>query len=263
MRPDMDRLLIQRPRDGHWRPNYVAQGERRQARSLRRDPEAMDRLPRRGSMKPRRARFYDTKHFSDHLTPLYRFLLSRRGRRWDAVYSELRAHLTPRSYLQQHVYEHLWDMVTRHVRVVDGEVQSQSQWGGRFRPLYSRWRWPTFYVDPRDGCLREAPQLPRRPADGPPADRKHVRGDRWHLRLEGIWYAVDLVELHPVGTAWGPLRYEGAPRDACLHQVAHPNNEDARAALYGHRSRVAIRRFQLGRKALRRHGLENHEASAR
>ena len=98
------------------------------------------------------------RYLSDLLGPLRRFLVTRCGSRWDAVHSELRAGLKPRSTLHLHVLEHLERMVYTDVVMIDGAPWSQS-WGCP-RPL-TDYNHHTFFVDPRDGLLRLAPPLQR------------------------------------------------------------------------------------------------------
>src|SRR5207249_3922923 len=78
-------------------------------------------------------------------------------------------------------------------RLIDGEVCDSK--GG---PLHSGWHWRPFYVDPRDGTLREAPQG-RRWRRIPKA-KDYVDGrDEWHQYrlLNGIWYEIELAPLPP------------------------------------------------------------------
>ncbi|MEY3210431.1 MAG: hypothetical protein RIT28_912 [Pseudomonadota bacterium] len=147
MRDDMDRVLIERPRyDSHRR-----HPQRRRQRRFDEDSPRMQPVSRRGG----------SRHLSDLLGPLRRLLVRRCGSRWDAVYSELRAGLKPRSTLHLHVLEHLARMVHTDVVMIDGAPWSQS-WGGA-RPL-TDYNHHTFFVDPRDGVLRLAPMLTRKKA---------------------------------------------------------------------------------------------------
>ena len=144
MRDDMDRVLIERPRyDSHRR-----HPERRRQRRFDEDSPRMVPVSRRGG----------SRYLSDLLGPLRRFLVTRCGSRWDAVHSELRAGLKPRSTLHLHVLEHLERMVYTDVVMIDGAPWSQS-WGCP-RPL-TDYNHHTFFVDPRDGLLRLAPPLQR------------------------------------------------------------------------------------------------------
>lgn len=153
MRPDMPKKLVERPRWGHDLRNHdVVRGRTRGgARGL----GWQDSAPaKRGKMKPRHGW---KKCLNENLKPLVRFLQRRVGRRWDDVYSEIRAGLRLESPIQLHVMEHLWMYVERHVELRDGEVWALGDYPAWRSPLISR-RGDRFYVDPRDGRLREAPR---------------------------------------------------------------------------------------------------------
>jgi hypothetical protein len=106
-RADMAKVLVERPRRGG---QYHRQGR----------PLAVELLPTKEGM---RRRWTDRKELNEHLAPLRRFLGSRVGRRWDSVYAELSAQLTPRNAVQQHVRSHLTDFVALHLVVApDGTL---------------------------------------------------------------------------------------------------------------------------------------------
>lgn len=113
MRADMSEVVIERPRSG-WRvdrygPRWRWRGDEGEESPLR------ERLCPRGK----------TKHFSDLLGPLRRFLHGSVGRPWNAVYRELRRALSPRSYLHQHILLHVGHMVQTEVaRDASGQVVS-------------------------------------------------------------------------------------------------------------------------------------------
>lgn len=114
MRSDMPRVLVERPRGG-WRGPF---GERRRAFERKcRSRDGDDALPARMRMG-----FASTKWLSENLAPLRRFLMSRRDREWDDVHSEIRACLVPRSAVDMHVLQHLWDYVLFTRREPSGRV---------------------------------------------------------------------------------------------------------------------------------------------
>lgn len=100
MRWDMHEVVIERPRCG---PRGRRRGVKWDLRSH--DPEL---IPTRESTSRHRG---GTKHLSDVLGPLKRFLDGAVGRPWDDVYSELRAGLSPDSLLHNHILEHVRGMV--------------------------------------------------------------------------------------------------------------------------------------------------------
>lgn len=137
MRADMRDVLITRGRGGGWKKK---RGRRRPLEELPlREP-----IDRDGN-----------KWFDDLLGPLKRFLASRVGRPWDAVWSEICEHLDRRGLLQRHVFVHLEAMVA--VRVVRRGDQLLACEARGVRPLASgRWRM-SYYVDPDTGRLERAP----------------------------------------------------------------------------------------------------------
>ena len=108
MRKDMFELIIERPRWGRG----VPPGKGRYATRMKADPEA---APLKEGMKFRGR----TRELSENFAPLRRFLARRVGRPWDAVWSEIRAHLSPSSAVQKHVFDHVLQFVERCVFSVE------------------------------------------------------------------------------------------------------------------------------------------------
>ncbi len=98
-----------------------------------------------------------------------RYLRSRLGRSWDAVYSEFSKRLRPHNAVQQHLRDHLDDYIDQHVKLVDGRPHVIV--GGALRAI------------PR----RRSPVRERNP------DVK-IGGDRLHYeRIAGAWFEVELT----------------------------------------------------------------------
>ncbi|MEM7606346.1 MAG: hypothetical protein AAF411_13395 [Myxococcota bacterium] len=150
MRKDITRLLVLRGKCGQrWahRPPRI-KGKRRTA-------DELDRLPRRSGMRAG----YERKYFDEYLAPLKRFLQKRVGRRWDAVYSEIRAHLRVSRAVHLHVLQHLEEMVVLRAWRENGQLVGVDSWGC-VGPL--RWsRWCAYYVD-ESGVLQAIPPGRRR-----------------------------------------------------------------------------------------------------
>ena len=150
MRPDMYEVIIERPRGGAgwgrpW-PRLVPW------QLLDRDDDGdKDGGPCKLRMGPRRR----TKWLNENLAPLRRFLVSRLDRDWDTVHAEICAHIAPRSTVQQHVLQHLYQYVERHVVMIDGWPHHPITWGTshELQPL-SGYGCHTFYVCPETGKLR-------------------------------------------------------------------------------------------------------------
>jgi hypothetical protein len=120
--------------------------------------------------------------------PAHRFLRSRVGRPWDAVYAEICEQCRGRRVAREEFLRH----VERNVRQVGGELHGGGRCGdpGPMRP-------GQLYVCPSSGLLRVTKERSRRPtADG---KRRFVRLDALHQCrvLDGVWHLVTLKRLPP------------------------------------------------------------------
>ena len=132
MRPDMAKVIVERPRRGGY------------GRVKRRIGQDLESQPIKQGMKYRLA---DTKSLNENLAPLRRYLARQVGRPWSKVYSEISENLRVTNAVQQHVRDHLKDFVAIKVACdKSGEPINISGW----------WRSYDFYVDPRDGILKRA-----------------------------------------------------------------------------------------------------------
>ena len=147
MRPDMDKVLCERPR----------RGARLKRRRRYRGP--FEDAPHFESTSRKRG---GSKHLGEHLGPLRRWLVRQVGRHWDDVYADLRSNISPNSAVQMHIWFHAEQYVVRHV-VLDGGVprHAMDEYGRTGRVLQGRWT-PVF-VCPRTGILRRAPDAPNAP----------------------------------------------------------------------------------------------------
>jgi hypothetical protein len=189
MRSDMAKVIVERPRIGSRMRSKPRKGLRRQLQK-----HGYDVLPRREGIK--RPYGHDTKHFNEHLGPLIRFLESCVGRPWNAVFSEISAHINRNSVVQDHVRDHVLQIVATHVVLIDG-VPCGTEGREYGQPLRgSRWH-NHLYVCPLTGILkriklrwtRKRPPEPKLP---PP-----VRVDDNHVcrLVEGHWCLVTLRRL--------------------------------------------------------------------
>jgi hypothetical protein len=179
----MAKVIVERPRRG---------GLRRPGRTV--DVEDM---PSKESLRrPYRLRGTD-KHLNENLAPLRRYLESRIGSRWDEVYSDIAAHLRVDSTVQQHVRDHLKDLVEivpqeRWFSVWDGAGGRRKVRGGRYQALY---------VDPSDGILKKDPdgegraRAARRRAAERPIERIGLDAMRELRLIDGIWYEIAYASL--------------------------------------------------------------------
>jgi hypothetical protein len=218
MRPDMAKVIVERPRVGS------------RAGSKR---KGYDREQRRAGWEGRagregmRRRSGHGKHFNEHLGPLRRFLLSRVGHPWDKVFSEICAHINRNSAVQDHVRDHVVQLVVTHVVLIDGVACSGA--GGDYgRPLHSgRW-WRQFYVCPRTGLLRRVKELRQhsRPAPSPPPVR--VSGTLQCHYLDGAWHLVTLAPLPAE-----PWRAQCTRRDVVIGKKVSELTPETAQKVYG------------------------------
>lgn len=144
MRPDMDKVVTERPRYGH------ANRSKKTGFRVRRYEEGQfDDLPQRLASSRRRQYGWDGKDFSDRIGPLRRFLQSRVGYHWNKVYGELSQVLSKRNLTGQHIWQHVWLEVELHCVIGDdGKVYSKNSSFGRRFSIYKK-----LYVHPKTGIL--------------------------------------------------------------------------------------------------------------
>lgn len=170
MRPDMNKLLCERPRYGE---DYSKFGNKN---------TLLEDLPTKESMrKPYGGRYGRGKQLNDYLAPLRRFLESKVGSLWDDVYSEIRANINPNSTVQQHVLEHIFGYVEINVQYIDGVVYSKP-------PYPSRIGDGEMYVD-SEGYLRCTPNRKRRWKKTLKSCIK-ISETQVLDNIDGVWYRV-------------------------------------------------------------------------
>lgn len=238
MRPDMFKVIVERPRGGG--------GVRHRECSV--DDE---NLPsHEGMSRPHKIRG-NYKWLNENLKPLQRFLERRVGRRWDDVYSEICANLRPRSTVQQHVRDHVDCFVNRDVRLApDGSLQSVP-------PLGESWgRYTQFFVDPRDGALRS---LPRRKWKSPvkTLTRLVLGPERELIKVKGIWYWVVFADVpapvRKVRQVWSK-KLRAMTEEVSLIPTRAVDIVTGATVTHGRYRRA---RRQANGRDLRRHGLVN------
>ena len=210
MRPDMSKVIVERPRPGSER--HVARRFRRlDPKHIDLSDDASDAYPRQIGHKRAAALAGDRKSLNENLTPLRRYLVRQVGRPWDVVWSEISEHLRPSSTVQQHVRDHIQDFVAMRTAMRAGSVYLVDRWGTP-RPLADSSR-PQLYVDPRSGLLC------RNPKHRAYAPRQHRRREEAHLKaLAGRMRVVDAThQLHLLadGNWWevtlAPIPQETVP----------------------------------------------------
>lgn len=234
MRWDMYEVIIERPRVGG---KYLRVNGRERERE--RDPEY---APLLGPISRGRG----SKHLNENLAPLRRFLVSRVGRPWNEVHSEICADLRLTSAVQKHVLDHLRDMVYTHVVRAFDQLRVHGRNG--VEPLGYRRRNTIAYVCPDTGRLA---LLPPRPRPRPPQDPDLVQLDASAQlrRLGGVWYHITLAPV---------------PKDTSFDRAFDVTLGRRLAVLgpswqlgtllqqrYGRWDRYAVAKRQLGKKELR------------
>ena len=141
MRPDMFKVIVERPRLGCW----TVPAPRPRA--------PFDDLPSKEGIRRCHALRGETKTLNENLAPLRRYLKRNVGRPWDKVYSEICDGLKGRSTVKQHVRDHVPDFVsTRAYHDESGRLWVHED---RFDRPTTEWYTP-FFVDPRTGVLRRS-----------------------------------------------------------------------------------------------------------
>lgn len=179
----LDRIIIERPRSGMRISSRRVSGQQKELARITAEASE-DGLLQPYLIKTRNR----TKYFSDHLAPLRRFLTSRVGKPWDLVYSELCHKLDKTTLSGQHLLSHLWELVERHVVIIDGVLYARHN---RNYPLVcGRGQWRNqFYVRPETGVLCFLQSEPREPVK--PVEESIWEGsDRCYRQIDGIWYFI-------------------------------------------------------------------------
>ena len=115
MRPDLNKVLTERPRRGSSSRNLKTRWHEN-GYDDRDKAEDKYALPKIGKMKMHnRENGSETKEFSDLLGPLHRWIKAQVGRNWDKVYSEIRQ-VFPNSNKQNHhlIDTHLMGYINRN-----------------------------------------------------------------------------------------------------------------------------------------------------
>jgi hypothetical protein len=177
MRPDMSKIIVERPRSGSRLRNHKS--------ALTLDP---GRIADDAYIDPPGPTRSGEKSLNENLSPLRRYLQSNVGRPWSKVYAEIRATLDSRKATGLHILQHLRDFVEVDTWL-DGRTVMVWKWR-QAKPVTG------LYVHPVSGLLRRAP------------DREKTRSSKpvTHLALEpnivcslvdGVWYRFEYAEHAP------------------------------------------------------------------
>ena len=242
MRPDMPKILVERPRP----PSRVPRG-----RDGRRFRDASD-----AAFLPMKAGYRDLKPLNENLQPLARYLARQVNRPWSAVYREICAVIDARNAVQRHILQHLTDYVALHTCIVRGELidLGRSYFGPG--PV-----WQPLYVHPRTHLLRRNPKE-REPSRKRSLEANRERAARWRALsptrqlhcLDGHWFAVEIAALPGApASVWDAVRRcritqsPSRGRSALEERVADQ--------LYGRANVYAVSKRQLSAREIRSYGL--------
>jgi hypothetical protein len=222
MRADMAKVIVERPRFGHRLPSRK-KGYRKY---LQKTP--IEDLPQRESLLGLwRGK---GKWFSEHLSPMYRFLRSNLGRPWNKVHQELCEHVRFDNVVQKHVLTHVWDYVSINVEKTEEGIIARRDWGRAYQLSPGE-----MYVCPRSGILKEVKRS---------RSRRTVRRIglgkliQFHYR-DGAWWELQMRPL----TSTGDTTRRHSPRrttarqnqnwDAWLERFIPTLNEEILTSTYG------------------------------
>lgn len=220
MRPDMSKVIVERPRPGS---RSRTEGSFRQALKgaandaiLGKDLEGLNDLGRFLGM----TRLHkDRRSFNEYLQPLRRYILAQIGRRWDDVYSEICEHLNRKSTVHDHIFTHLFSYVERNTYLGDdGLVYVNAEYGYRYRgdgggPIPADDYYCDTYVHPISGIICKPNTKTYEQKRKAARAAKHLE-DRRKKRVinERLMFMRDednpnwfRVELEPAKDAWEKL----------------------------------------------------------
>lgn len=249
MRPDMRKVLTERPRYGPRLKDpkgYKKQLQRELAYAqdftIERKPdgvtgvvfvyehEAESDPARRESMRKKWKASFGHKTFNDHLEPIHKLLVKNAGRQWSDVWSEVCEHADERSTSGHHLREHVWRYVEHHAEKEDDVVYGPPRWSS-VRPEL---RPGDLYVDPATGALAQyRPEASRKnywtkltwnriaPVT-PPPKRVQAGPLRQYQLVNNCWFELLLEEVPPKGRRLSFLMV----RDAFLRRMLSFGSEE-------------------------------------
>lgn len=257
MREDMAKVIVERPRRG----GYASKGGKR--------VQDVDLLPSTEGMRAPHVRHWGGKELNENLAPLRRFLLSRVGHKWDAVYSEISENLRVTSTVQAHVRHHVTDFVAVNCSLRDGEV-----WVHDYGVRTLQSSRDQLYVDPEDGVLKLNPHYMSWNQIRRKQNAAHKAGMRANQRCvagvelrkhKGIWYEVQMLPVPDVqkvahtrtdGTVWHSER-GGSAYDVIQERTVYLAASGRRYHAGPYVTTYCASKRQLNRNELKKYGVCN------
>lgn len=195
MRQDFAKQLVERERIHSW-DRYHNYRNVKGPKGLT-DDEVGGREP----MRKRYNHGYDRKSFNENLNPLYGWLRSCVGKKWDKCYSELRQKFDARSVINQHILEHLYQSIEVNT-FVDEHGRSMARPG-----TYATGNVPVsecskdYYVCPKSGMVRQTHKKSYRQVQRQrqkEAEAERLKVERWLDKdnvlklIDGVWYHLEV-----------------------------------------------------------------------
>lgn len=276
MRKDFHKVVTERPR-----VKYIVKNNRSDKRTY----DHIDDVPPGGKVSIRRPYRSNSFNFSDHISPLRRFIEKQIGRKWDDVFSEISKQFPSGGVLNDHIRGHVWDFISHNTSMGPNGVvlDHGGKWGGSVRPVSPN----EIYVHPETGMVC------RMPSDVPSRKKRRLEREARIrntvvalskkarlLKIKGCWYYVDLEDIpntfvtRPALVKYKPYR-EGAQKveggwivqekewqfvhDVVLNiniSIMSHADYEKRMEMYGGLKVYATKKRLLGKKELKKYGLK-------
>jgi hypothetical protein len=180
MKKDFAKIVTERPRAGGKK--YGTDHRQKEKHldddfSLKREPMSMGR---------------GTKHFTDVLGPIVKYLDKQVGRPWDKIYSEFCQNFSKNSVSQSHLLDHVKQFVETNVQYFL-ENKQKVPYDSEGRRLVSYSRYSHFYVCPETGLLKKVKRESFKYKKPEPQGFKEIDGKSYKEK-DGIWYEVVLKD---------------------------------------------------------------------
>lgn len=191
MRPDMGKVITERPRSGGG--YKYAKGEPKAKLRVAFDEDQ----PKREKIRLKWIKNWnESKNFTDVLGPLRRYILGQVGRPWDKVLSEINKALPATGGISYtHARQHLFDFVEQNVIEIDGKpCYADGYLYGR--PLGSGWHRDLVYVCPKTKILKRI-KGSREKYRAKPKKSPYLWLGPYHLaeEVDGIWYVYEMKDV--------------------------------------------------------------------
>lgn len=197
MRRDMERKIKEKGKGGGWGGNA---NRRRRTKFRTMNVEDMDTLPDKEGMRRPHVLHWGGKHAQENLNPLYRYLNSQAGCKWDDVYSEVCEQIK-----DTNIRECVFYIVEDKVKIINGKpykADIRYNYGSRDEIPIEQFRWSNrtykmMYVDPRDGILKFAPDAKKRSKREKRHPDRVYSTDRLiqYHRINDVWYEILFRDL--------------------------------------------------------------------